>query len=214
MRMHFEMFLNCCRLKLLAWKKCCVFLSKTTVLLLLFQSYISDNCCVQVDPTGSGRVAAADAALFLKRSGLADLVLGKVRKESDQCISVTSLVVPSCSCWGWYVNCTRVHRSGIWQTLNEKVLSTSRYDRTARSRHNGFGCAVRTKCIWSQEWHHMLYLWSPQQFFIALRLVACAQNGLEVALKSLNVAVPPPKFVSPPSTSLGSVCVLSAVAYI
>lgn len=35
-----------------------------------------------------------------------------------------------------------------------------------------------------------------QQFFIALRLVACAQNGLEVALKSLNLAVPPPKFVS------------------
>uniref|UniRef100_A0A7N6B946 Epidermal growth factor receptor pathway substrate 15 n=1 Tax=Anabas testudineus TaxID=64144 RepID=A0A7N6B946_ANATE len=63
----------------------------------------------QVDPTGSGWVSAADAALFLKRSGLADLVLGK-------------------------------------------------------------------------------------QFFIALRLVACAQNGLEVALKSLNVAVPPPKF--------------------
>ncbi|CAB1331920.1 unnamed protein product [Coregonus sp. 'balchen'] len=31
----------------------------------------------QVDPSGSGRVAAADAALFLKRSGLADLVLGK-----------------------------------------------------------------------------------------------------------------------------------------
>ncbi|KAG7247953.1 hypothetical protein CRUP_018599, partial [Coryphaenoides rupestris] len=62
-----------------------------------------------VDPTGSGRVAAADAALCLKRSGLADLVLGK-------------------------------------------------------------------------------------QFFIALRLVACAQNGLEVALKSLHLAVPLPKF--------------------
>lgn len=38
-------------------------------------------CCVQVDPTGSGRVAAGDAALFLKRSGLADLVLGKVSKD-------------------------------------------------------------------------------------------------------------------------------------
>lgn len=37
---------------------------------------------------------------------------------------------------------------------------------------------------------------SFQQFFVALRLIACAQNGLEVALKSLNVAVPPPKFVS------------------
>ncbi|MBN3318813.1 EPS15 factor, partial [Atractosteus spatula] len=35
---------------------------------------------------------------------------------------------------------------------------------------------------------------SAQQFFVALRLVACAQNGLEVALKSLSVAVPSPKF--------------------
>lgn len=39
------------------------------------------GCCMQVDPTGSGRVAAADAALFLKRSGLADLVLGKVSEH-------------------------------------------------------------------------------------------------------------------------------------
>uniref|UniRef100_A0AAX7UVQ6 Epidermal growth factor receptor pathway substrate 15 n=1 Tax=Astatotilapia calliptera TaxID=8154 RepID=A0AAX7UVQ6_ASTCA len=78
-----------------------------------------------VDLTGSGRVAAADAALFLKRSGLADLVLGKIWDLADS------------------------ERKGA---LNK------------------------------------------QQFFIALRLVACAQNGLEVALKSLNVAVPPPKF--------------------
>ncbi|KTF86725.1 hypothetical protein cypCar_00019500 [Cyprinus carpio] len=35
---------------------------------------------------------------------------------------------------------------------------------------------------------------NKQQFFVALRLVACAQNGLEVSLKSLNAAVPPPKF--------------------
>lgn len=37
---------------------------------------------------------------------------------------------------------------------------------------------------------------ASQQFFVALRLVACAQNGLEVSLKCLNTAVPPPKFVS------------------
>uniref|UniRef100_A0A8C7QW21 Epidermal growth factor receptor pathway substrate 15 n=1 Tax=Oncorhynchus mykiss TaxID=8022 RepID=A0A8C7QW21_ONCMY len=79
----------------------------------------------QVDPSGSGRVAAADAALFLKRSGLADLVLGK-----------------------------------IWDLADSE----------------------RKGCL------------NDQQFFIALRLVACAQNGLEVALKSLNLAVPPPKF--------------------
>lgn len=54
---------------------------------------------------------------------------------------------------------------------------------------------------------------SLQQFFIALRLVACAQNGLEVALKNLNVAVPPPKFVSLQlSTSAGSFHVLNAAA--
>uniref|UniRef100_A0A3Q4H4K7 Epidermal growth factor receptor pathway substrate 15 n=1 Tax=Neolamprologus brichardi TaxID=32507 RepID=A0A3Q4H4K7_NEOBR len=88
---------------------------------------IYDKYYRQVDPTGSGRVAAADAALFLKRSGLADLVLGKIWDLADS------------------------ERKGA---LNK------------------------------------------QQFFIALRLVACAQNGLEVALKSLNVAVPPPKFVS------------------
>ncbi|XP_065811973.1 epidermal growth factor receptor substrate 15 isoform X3 [Labrus bergylta] len=86
---------------------------------------IYDKYYRQVDPTGSGRVAAADAALFLKRSGLADLVLGKIWDLADS------------------------ERKGA---LNK------------------------------------------QQFFIALRLVACAQNGLEVALKSLNMAVPPPKF--------------------
>ncbi|ELK26712.1 Epidermal growth factor receptor substrate 15 [Myotis davidii] len=32
------------------------------------------------------------------------------------------------------------------------------------------------------------------EFFVALRLVACAQNGLEVSLSNLNLAVPPPRF--------------------
>ncbi|XP_051964374.1 epidermal growth factor receptor substrate 15-like isoform X2 [Xyrauchen texanus] len=79
----------------------------------------------QVDPSGSGRVAAGDAALFLKRSGLADVVLGKIWDLADS------------ECKG---------------SLNK------------------------------------------QQFFVALHLVACAQNGVDVSLKSLNAAVPPPKF--------------------
>uniref|UniRef100_A0A8C6WE56 Epidermal growth factor receptor pathway substrate 15 n=1 Tax=Neogobius melanostomus TaxID=47308 RepID=A0A8C6WE56_9GOBI len=86
---------------------------------------IYDKYYKQVDPTNSGRVAAPDAAIFLKRSGLADVVLGK-----------------------------------IWDLADSE-------------RKGGL---------------------NKQQFFVALRLVACAQNGLEVALKSLNVAVPPPKF--------------------
>ncbi|KAJ8376481.1 hypothetical protein SKAU_G00070610 [Synaphobranchus kaupii] len=86
---------------------------------------VYDSYYRQVDPSGSGHVAAAESALFLKKSGLADLVLGRIWDLAD------------------------AERKG---SLNK------------------------------------------QQFFIALRLVACAQNGLEVALKSLSVVVPPPKF--------------------
>ncbi|RXM30547.1 Epidermal growth factor receptor substrate 15 [Acipenser ruthenus] len=76
----------------------------------------------QVDLSNTGRVGASDAALFLKKSGLADLVLGK-------------------------------------------------------------------------------------EFFIALRLVACAQNGLDVSLSSLHLAVVPPKFhdTSSPQLVAGAV---------
>lgn len=42
----------------------------------------------QVDPSSSGRVAAGDAALFLKRSGLADLVLGKVTSITQHVASL------------------------------------------------------------------------------------------------------------------------------
>ncbi|XP_029473301.1 epidermal growth factor receptor substrate 15 isoform X2 [Rhinatrema bivittatum] len=35
---------------------------------------------------------------------------------------------------------------------------------------------------------------NKQEFYVALRLVACAQNGLDVSLNSLNLVVPPPRF--------------------
>lgn len=35
-----------------------------------------------------------------------------------------------------------------------------------------------------------------QGFYVALRLVACAQSGHEVTLSNLNLNMPPPKFVS------------------
>ncbi|XP_034874477.1 epidermal growth factor receptor substrate 15 isoform X2 [Mirounga leonina] len=79
----------------------------------------------QVDTGNTGRVLASDAAVFLKRSGLPDLILGK-----------------------------------IWDLADT----------------NGKG------------------ILNKQEFFVALRLVACAQNGLEVSLSSLNLAVPPPRF--------------------
>ncbi|KFZ55399.1 Epidermal growth factor receptor substrate 15-like 1, partial [Antrostomus carolinensis] len=93
----------------------------------------------QVDPTYTGRVGASEAALFLKKSGLSDIILGK-----------------------------------IWDLADPE----------------GKG-----------------YL-DKQGFYVALRLVACAQNGHEVNLSSLNLTVPPPKFhdssspllVTPPSS--------------
>uniref|UniRef100_UPI00398E7CDA epidermal growth factor receptor substrate 15 isoform X1 n=1 Tax=Pristiophorus japonicus TaxID=55135 RepID=UPI00398E7CDA len=79
----------------------------------------------QIDAANGGRVGAAEAASFLKRSGLSDLVLGK-----------------------------------IWDLADADA--------------KGF--------------------LNKQEFFVALRLVGCAQNGLEVSLNSLNLAAPAPKF--------------------
>ncbi|KAM9109820.1 epidermal growth factor receptor substrate 15 isoform 2-T2 [Megaptera novaeangliae] len=79
----------------------------------------------QVDTGNTGRVLASDAAVFLKKSGLPDLILGKIWDLAD--------------------------------TDGKGILN-------------------------------------KQEFFVALRLVACAQNGLEVSLSSLNLAVPSPRF--------------------
>ncbi|XP_061456598.1 epidermal growth factor receptor substrate 15-like 1 isoform X2 [Rhineura floridana] len=79
----------------------------------------------QVDPACTGRVGASDAALFLKKSGLADIILGK-----------------------------------IWDLADPEG--------------KGF--------------------LDKQGFFIALKLVACAQSSHDVALANLSLTLPPPKF--------------------
>ncbi|XP_059840238.1 epidermal growth factor receptor substrate 15 isoform X1 [Hypanus sabinus] len=91
----------------------------------------------QIDPTNSGRVGAAEAASFLKKSGLSDLVLGK-----------------------------------IWDLADADA--------------KGF--------------------LNKQEFFVALKLVGCAQNGLEVSLNSLNLVASAPKINdrSSPLPSSGS----------
>uniref|UniRef100_A0A6Q2Y2Z9 Epidermal growth factor receptor pathway substrate 15 like 1 n=1 Tax=Esox lucius TaxID=8010 RepID=A0A6Q2Y2Z9_ESOLU len=43
-----------------------------------------------------------------------------------------------------------------------------------------------------------------QGFYVALRLVACAQSGQDVSLNSLNLTVPPPKFKDTSSPSLST----------
>ncbi|XP_064237755.1 epidermal growth factor receptor substrate 15-like 1 isoform X6 [Aotus nancymaae] len=99
----------------------------------LYESYYK-----QVDPAYTGRVGASEAALFLKKSGLSDITLGK-----------------------------------IWDLADPEG--------------KGF--------------------LDKQGFYVALRLVACAQSGHEVTLSNLNLSMPPPKFhdtssplmVTPPS---------------
>ncbi|XP_011846370.1 PREDICTED: calreticulin-3 [Mandrillus leucophaeus] len=99
----------------------------------LYESYYK-----QVDPAYTGRVGASEAALFLKKSGLSDIILGK-----------------------------------IWDLADPEG--------------KGF--------------------LDKQGFYVALRLVACAQSGHEVTFSNLNLSMPPPKFhdtssplmVTPPS---------------
>ncbi|XP_074523732.1 epidermal growth factor receptor substrate 15-like 1 isoform X2 [Halichoeres trimaculatus] len=89
----------------------------------------------QVDPGNTGRVGPTEAALFLKKSGLPDITLGK-----------------------------------IWDLADP----------------DGKGFLDK------------------QGFYVALRLVACAQSGQEVSLSSLNLTIPPPKFKDTSSPSLSS----------
>uniref|UniRef100_A0A8C5R6H7 Epidermal growth factor receptor pathway substrate 15 n=1 Tax=Leptobrachium leishanense TaxID=445787 RepID=A0A8C5R6H7_9ANUR len=103
-----------------------------------------EKCFRQVESGGTGRVLAADAALFLKRSGLTDLVLGKIWDLSDKDSK-------------GYLN--------------------------------------------------------KQEFFVALQLVACAQNGMEVSLGSLQAVVPPPRFHDNASPSLVGSAVPADVAW-
>ncbi|PNI50758.1 EPS15L1 isoform 12, partial [Pan troglodytes] len=44
----------------------------------LYESYYK-----QVDPAHTGRVGASEAALFLKKSGLSDIILGKIWDLAD-----------------------------------------------------------------------------------------------------------------------------------
>uniref|UniRef100_A0A3P8QIR4 Epidermal growth factor receptor pathway substrate 15-like 1a n=1 Tax=Astatotilapia calliptera TaxID=8154 RepID=A0A3P8QIR4_ASTCA len=105
---------------------------------------VYENFYRQVDPGNTGRVGPTEAALFLKKSGLPDLTLGK-----------------------------------IWDLADP----------------DGKG-----------------YL-DKQGFYVALRLVACAQNSLEVSLSSLSLTVPPPKFKDTSSPSLSSTASVPAESH-
>ncbi|KAM8930564.1 epidermal growth factor receptor substrate 15 [Pelodytes ibericus] len=98
----------------------------------------------QVETGNTGRVLASDAALFLKKSGLTDLVLGK-----------------------------------IWDLADKDSKG---------------------------------YL-NKQEFFTALQLVACAQNGMEVSLSSLKVVVPPPRFHDTASPALSGSAVSADIPW-
>ncbi|XP_018113905.1 epidermal growth factor receptor substrate 15 isoform X2 [Xenopus laevis] len=98
----------------------------------------------QLESGSSGKVLSSDAALFLKRSGLADLVLGKIWDLAD--------------------------------TDSKGYLN-------------------------------------KQEFFVALQLVACAQNGMEVSLGSLKAVVPPPRFHDSASPSLVGTAVTTDIPW-
>ncbi|XP_030639862.1 epidermal growth factor receptor substrate 15-like 1 isoform X2 [Chanos chanos] len=108
----------------------------TTLTQLSSGNPMYENFYRQVDPGNTGRVGPTEAALFLKKSGLPDITLGK-----------------------------------IWDLADP----------------DGKGFLDK------------------QGFYVALRLVACAQNGQEVSMASLTLSVPPPKFKDSSSPSLSSV---------
>uniref|UniRef100_A0A672QHM1 Epidermal growth factor receptor pathway substrate 15 like 1 n=1 Tax=Sinocyclocheilus grahami TaxID=75366 RepID=A0A672QHM1_SINGR len=109
---------------------------KMAALATLTQVIPAKNTYFKVDPGNTGRVGPTEAALFLKKSGLPDITLGK-----------------------------------IWDLADP----------------DGKGFLDK------------------QGFYVALRLVACAQSGHDISLSCLNLPVPPPKFKDHSSPSLSSV---------
>lgn len=51
------------------------------LLLHFLKPHLSVTLPLQVDPAYTGRVGASEAALFLKKSGLSDIILGKVCQD-------------------------------------------------------------------------------------------------------------------------------------
>uniref|UniRef100_A0A8C9FVN5 EH domain-containing protein n=1 Tax=Pavo cristatus TaxID=9049 RepID=A0A8C9FVN5_PAVCR len=51
---------------------------KFSAAILLYEAYYK-----QIDPTYTGRVGASEAALFFKKSGLSDIILGKIWDLAD-----------------------------------------------------------------------------------------------------------------------------------
>lgn len=51
------------------------------LLLCFLKLHLSVTLPLQVDPAYTGRVGASEAALFLKKSGLSDIILGKVCQD-------------------------------------------------------------------------------------------------------------------------------------
>ncbi|XP_021106723.1 epidermal growth factor receptor substrate 15-like 1 isoform X9 [Heterocephalus glaber] len=121
----------------------------------LYESYYK-----QVDPAYTGRVGASEAALFLKKSGLSDVTLGKIWDLADPegkgFLDKQTFYVR--------VVCGGPHLSSL-------LLQRLRQEDHESSLGN-------------------------VGFYVALRLVACAQSGHEVTLSNLNLSMPPPKFVS------------------
>ena len=147
----------------------------------------------QVDRGNTGQISAGDAAQFLKKSGLSDSTLGKVKFNLlengsrldigiSQCLINPLLVYDILDLgFGWFGTKRLFGQEGnvvIYQLYLVKNV-----------------CEIVMRCdadVSMQTDYQAL----PQGFFIALRLVASAQGGNDISLNNLSQTLAPPKFVS------------------
>lgn len=79
------------------------------------------SCLLQVDPGNTGKVGAAEAAQFLKRTGLSDSTLGQVRMNNHVTERLKALRCSAGTVGGKLQLFSSLYRSGICQTQREKV---------------------------------------------------------------------------------------------
>ncbi len=79
------------------------------------------SCLLQVDPGNTGKVGAAEAAQFLKKTGLSESTLGQVRINHHVSEHLKALRCSAGTVGGKLQLFSSLYRSGICRTQREKV---------------------------------------------------------------------------------------------
>lgn len=141
---------------------------------------IYESLFQRADKTRSGAIQGRDAAEFLKTSGLDKAIL----REVSFFLFLFSLS------FSFYKSCSYIHKLFIWKSL--QVIQSFQQNNNLL-----LNLIPKKKKVWRLSDYAARSYLDRQGFFVALRFIAMAQQGLEVTAESfnmhLNTSLSPPR---------------------